>query len=289
LRVASSGSSVNEIAIWNNSYFKTNRPTHIDHNSTTESNTSTRTAINTDYGLRIDGILQIPHDDLLMEFDGGQKLMYSNDGDGNFGLKAGYGTDSIIRSSSEYTTAGPCQINMDCDGTAPGMISLAAGPNAANGTTANLTAGIKIDNTGMYAQAPNSTYAGAGTTNDDNRITKEDRVYGNFICKAYASFDMTSSGSIYSEGNVSSVSIVSTGYARMNFATAMPNDDYTVVGDANAHGDGGNSGGLDAGTYVSGPPANQPGTTSWVQYDYRDNSSNSINKRYASMIVYGQG
>ena len=289
LRVASSGSSVNEIAKWNNSYFTTNRPTHIDHNSTTESNTSTRTAVNTDYGLRIDGILQIPHDDLLMEFDGGQKLMYSNDGDGNFGLKAGYGTDSIVRSSSEYSAAGPSQINMDCDGTNPGLISLAAGPNAANGTTANLTAGIKIDDTGMYAQAPNSSYAGADTPDADNRITNLDRVYGNFICKAYASFNMASSGSIYSEGNVSSVSIQSTGYARMNFATAMPNDDYTVVGDANAHGDGGNSGGLDAGTYVSGPSANQPGTTTWVQYDYREASGGAINKRYASMIVYGEG
>ena len=289
LRVASSGGSVNEIAKWNNSYFTTNRPTHIDHNSTTESNTSTRTAVNTDYGLCIDGILQIPHDDLLMEFDGGQKLMYSNDGDGNFGLKAGYGTDSIVRSSSEYSAAGPSQINMDCDGTNPGMISLAAGPNAANGTTANLTAGIKIDDTGMYAQKPNSSYAGADTPDADNRITNLDRVYGNFICKAYASFDMTSSGSIYSEGNVSSVSIQSTGIARMNFAIAMPNSDYTVVGDANAHGDGGNSGGLDAGTYVSGPPANQPGTTAWVQYDYRDQGSTNINKRYASMIVYGEG
>ena len=75
----------------------------------------------------------------------------------------------------------------------------------------------------------------------------------------------------------------------MNFAIAMPNSDYTVVGDANAHGDGGNSGGLDAGTYVSGPPANQPGTTAWVQYNYRDASGTAINKRYASMIVYGQG
>ena len=69
----------------------------------------------------------------------------------------------------------------------------------------------------------------------------------------------------------------------------MDNYNYAVVDAANAHGDGGNSGGADDGAYLSDSdvPNNRPGSLESVYWDFRKSDSSSINKRWASLVIFG--
>ena len=240
--------------------------------------------------LKIDtGAIWIAHDETCILFDEGQKAITSNDNGGNLHIRSG-SDDEQLHMDSTSGSSGIAILTMNTDGTG-GQVSLGAGPIRTAGSSADFTQALTIDENGIWVHAPNNNQSYNGASGTVKQIAKGDRPYGDYIVKAYASFNMNNSGSIYSSANCSSVTITGTGYAKLNFAIAMPNTDYTVVGDANAHGDGGNAGGLDAGAYstATGAPSNQPGTTSWVSYDYRDSGSTNINKRYATMVVFGQG
>jgi hypothetical protein len=55
-------------------------------------------------------------------------------------------------------------------------------------------------------------------------------LYPAYDCRAWVSFNGTGTVAIRGSGNVSSITDVNTGQYRINFATAMPNTDYSVIG-----------------------------------------------------------
>ena len=107
------------------------------------------------------GYLLIPHDEALIVFDEGQKMITSNDSQGNFHIKAG-SDDDAVHVDSASGTSGLVDICMDTDGTA-GEINLSVGPRRSAGSSALLTAGLRIEEgTSGLNWTTGSTTAGSG-------------------------------------------------------------------------------------------------------------------------------
>ena len=86
--------------------------------------------------------LEIPSDERCIVFDQGQKMITSNDGQGNFNIIGGKNHDAQ-HVSSDSGNSGIAQIEINTDG-ADGSINFAVGPSRSAGSTATFTNGFKI-------------------------------------------------------------------------------------------------------------------------------------------------
>lgn len=89
------------------------------------------------------GYLNIPHDELCIRFDEGQKMITSNDGGGNFNFRSGhnYNLQHVNSSSGNSGLAG---IVLNTDGTA-GQIGLGLGPQRASGSSSTFDYALILD------------------------------------------------------------------------------------------------------------------------------------------------
>ena len=90
-----------------------------------------------------DTYLNIPHDERCIVFDEGQKMITSNDGQGNFNLIAGKNHDAQHVTTSANGDSGIAQIEINSDGS-DGNIFFAVGPRRSGGSTANFINGFKL-------------------------------------------------------------------------------------------------------------------------------------------------
>jgi hypothetical protein len=90
-----------------------------------------------------DCYISIPHDEICILFDEGQKMITSNDGQGNFNIIGGKNNNAQHVSSSSGNS-GIAQIEINSDGT-HGNINFAVGPTRSAGSTANFEKGFKIE------------------------------------------------------------------------------------------------------------------------------------------------
>ena len=102
-----------------------------------------------------DTYLNIPHDERCIVFDEGQKMITSNDGQGNFNLITGKNHDAVHVSSASGNS-GITQIEMNSDGT-DGNIVFAVGPTRAAGSSATFVNGFKLQ---YYASSSSSKFNG---------------------------------------------------------------------------------------------------------------------------------
>ena len=102
-----------------------------------------------------DTYLNIPHDERCIVFDEGQKMITSNDGQGNFNLITGKNHDAVHVSSASGNS-GISQIEMNSDGT-DGNIVFAVGPTRAAGSSATFVNGFKLQ---YYASNSSSKFNG---------------------------------------------------------------------------------------------------------------------------------
>ena len=89
------------------------------------------------------GYISVSHDEVLLKFDQGQKMITSNDGQGNFNIRAGHDNDAVHVDSASGTS-GMAAITLDSDGT-DGQIHLYVGPRRSAGSTANADYGLSIE------------------------------------------------------------------------------------------------------------------------------------------------
>ena len=90
-----------------------------------------------------DTYLNIPHDERCIVFDEGQKMITSNDGQGNFNFITGKNHDAAHVSTSSSGNSGITQIEMNSDGS-DGNICFAVGPTRAAGSSATFVNGFKL-------------------------------------------------------------------------------------------------------------------------------------------------
>ena len=102
-----------------------------------------------------DTYLNIPHDERCIVFDEGQKMITSNDGQGNFNLITGKNNDAVHVSSASGQS-GLTQIEMNSDGS-DGNIWFAVGPTRAAGSSATFVNGFKLQ---YYASNSSSKFNG---------------------------------------------------------------------------------------------------------------------------------
>ncbi len=102
-----------------------------------------------------DTYLNIPHDERCIVFDEGQKMITSNDGQGNFNFITGKNHDAV-HVSSQSGNSGITQIEMNSDGT-DGNIWFATGPTRAAGSSATFVNGFKLQ---YYASNSSSKFNG---------------------------------------------------------------------------------------------------------------------------------
>ena len=102
-----------------------------------------------------DTYLNIPHDERCIVFDEGQKMITSNDGQGNFNLITGKNHDAVHVSSASGNS-GITQIEMNSDG-GDGNICFGVGPTRAAGSSATFVNGFKLQ---YYASNSSSKFNG---------------------------------------------------------------------------------------------------------------------------------
>ena len=90
-----------------------------------------------------DCYIEIPHDQRCIVFDGGQKMITSNDGQGNFNIIAGKNHNGQHVDSPTNGQSGISQIELSCDGV-NGSINFAVGPRRSAGSSANFDSGFKM-------------------------------------------------------------------------------------------------------------------------------------------------
>lgn len=87
-----------------------------------------------------------------------------------------------------------------------------------------------------------------------------------FTAKAWVNFNGTGTVAIRNDGNVSSITDNGTGDYTVNFTTAMPDTDFSVLGISNGLSDNATVGGEIVGTTASGAMTK---TTSSVRFETR--------------------
>ena len=102
-----------------------------------------------------DTYLNIPHDERCIVFDEGQKMITSNDGQGNFNFITGKNNDAAHVSSASGNS-GLTQIEMNSDGS-DGNICFGVGPTRAAGSSATFVNGFKLQ---YYASNSSSKFNG---------------------------------------------------------------------------------------------------------------------------------
>ena len=134
-------------------------PTQLNFNVTNDNSNSptTRMTIRPAGYVELpnDTYLSIPHDERCIVFDEGQKMITSNDGQGNFNLITGKNNDAVHVSSASGQS-GLTQIEMNSDGS-DGNIWFAVGPTRAAGSSATFVNGFKLQ---YYASNSSSKFNG---------------------------------------------------------------------------------------------------------------------------------
>jgi hypothetical protein len=129
----------------------------------------------------------------------------------------------------------------------PATAGSVSSANIANGVTINFADGsaatpsITNDgdtNTGMFFPASDTIAFSEGGVEQmrltDTGLLQFNSGYGSvataFGCRAWVNFNGTGTVAIRASGNVSSITDLGTGYYRVNFTTAMPDANYSIVG-----------------------------------------------------------
>lgn len=180
------------------------------------------------------GYISVPHDEVLLKFDEGQKMITSNDAAGNFNIRAGHDNDQLHVGSSNGDS-GMSAISLDSDGM-DGEIHLYVGPQRSAGSTANADYGLSVERgtNGLKWRTGNATYgADLATTYSVWHALNSGG------CRTYVQFDGEGTIAIRISLNVSSITDGGTGWYTVNMTTAMPTDDFCAL----ATGTGGNTSG----------------------------------------------
>ena len=134
-------------------------PTKLDFGVTNDNSNGPTTRMSIKPAVYVDfpndTYLNIPHDERCIVFDEGQKMITSNDGQGNFNLITGKNHDAVHVSSASGNS-GITQIEMNSDGT-DGNIWFATGPTRAAGSSATFVNGFKLQ---YYASSSSSKFNG---------------------------------------------------------------------------------------------------------------------------------
>ena len=96
----------------------------------------------TKLSLNNDTFLEIPHDERCIVFDEGQKMITSNDGQGNFNIIAGKNHEAVHVGSASGNS-GIVQLELNSDG-ANGNLAIGVGPIRASGQSALFTNGLVL-------------------------------------------------------------------------------------------------------------------------------------------------
>ena len=108
--------------------------------------------------------LSIPHDEICITFDEGQKMITSNDGQGNFNIMCGK-NNNAQHVNSTSGNSGISQIELSGDGT-DGGIAFAVGPQRSGGSTAAFTNGFQLlEYTSSSANYLNGLVYATGSSN----------------------------------------------------------------------------------------------------------------------------
>ena len=164
------------------------------------------------------GTVYISHDEATIIFDEGQKMITTNDGNGNFSIIGGADDDGV-HVDSVSGTSGLARMTLDSDGT-DGVIYHAVGPRRSGGSAANLTHALRIANnatTGLTWITGSSTYPGSLTSTTstifhDNYHPNADR--------------WTSSRTLSLTGDVTG-SVSWDGSGNASLSTTVANDSHT--------------------------------------------------------------
>ena len=99
------------------------------------------------------------------------------------------------------------------------------------------------------------------------------------MAKAWCTFDNTGTLSVHDSYNVSSITDIATGHSRTNFATALPNNNYVIVGGGDASGTNNSIIRYD----------NAKGVRSTTSFGMRCSSIDGVstNSAYNSVVVFG--
>jgi hypothetical protein len=232
------------------------------------------------------GAIWIAHDEATILFDEGQKSITSNDSGGNFHIRCGSGDDQTHISSASGSS-GLAILTMNTDGS-DGSLHLGVGPQRAAGEAAIFSQSLNMSTNGVYVGTPsgNDVYGSGISLNTEHQLAKGNIPYGDYLCKAWASWNQQGTQAFHDSVNFSSVTDYGAGYSYLTFARAMANDDYAVATTENPNGDNGSSGGVDA--YTTGGNGTA-GSTTRVYFDFRSYSNASSDKRYVAAIIYGTG
>jgi len=95
-----------------------------------------------------------------------------------------------------------------------------------------------------------------------------------YSARAWVNFNGTGTVAIRESGNVSSITDLGTGYYTINFTTAMPDANYSIVGNTN---------GYDFVTFASGGPSQ---TTSAFNLFTVDTGTNGVDNAYVFLCVF---
>jgi hypothetical protein len=154
-----------------------------------------------------------------------------------------------------------------------------ASPNSNSDRTVNLPdAGGDMVLTTATQTLTNKTFSGAqgfGTAS----LAEPTGAAPLYMCRAWVNFDGTTGpATIRASGNVSSVTKPGTGQYQVNFATALPDANYStnVTGDHNV------------GTYITTAAAVRRGsvTTTSVRVDFNKDSGGYQDMEIASVVVF---
>ena len=113
------------------------------------------------------------------------------------------------------------------DGKSFGTFTAAGGIAYATSTTALAAIGA-----GTAGQALLSGGAGAPTFGYPAQLSTASGSAPSYACRAWVNFNGTGTVAIRASGNVSSITDIGVGYYMLNFTTALPDANYSVVGSA---------------------------------------------------------
>ena len=147
-------------------------------------------------------------------------------------------------------------------GNTSGQVEIAA-PDVAGSTTLTLPTGngtvITTNNIDSNPPASLSTASGSAPS---------------YSARAWVNFNGTGTVAIRQSGNVSSITDLGTGYYTVNFTTAMPDANYSIVGSTN---------GYDFLTFAAGGPSQ---TTSAFNFFTVDVAINGVDNAYVFLCVF---
>ena len=215
-----------------------------------------------------------------MRFDSnGEKSISINDNEGNFHIITGVDESS----DTVNTNDGAAKLGFNSDGSDGVIYGVVARQNTSG--QVNWTNGYHLTEAGMWVGDPGSDTSGQFTTlptNGETQLFNQDGPFGKAICKAWASFNQQGTQAFHRSYNCSSISDQGAGYSRIAMTRTSSISNSAAIGfSENPNGDGGNAGGPDA-SWNSPYPI----SSGSIQFDARNFSNTSLDKRYVSFVLY---